>query len=532
MTKRDGTSTARRRRSSGASGALSLFAFLLALFLLPAWTTPPAVAQEALGEVSFPNSGAAEAQEPFRRGLLLLHSFEYQDARDAFLEAQHRDPAFAMAYWGEALTYDHPLWGDENLEAAREALDELDAALERASGSATLEPSSPTSGGRPPTPREAAYIDAVSELFGEGTKAERDARYAEAMGRLAEAHPADADAAALYALALLGTAENGRDFSVYMKAAAVLEELIDRHPRHPGALHYMIHAYDDPVHAPLGLRAARAYADVAADAVHALHMPSHIFFALGMWDDVARMNERSWQASIDRAEPRDLGPGAYSYHALWWLHYAYLQQDRTDEAMRLLAAADDALRESGARTVGYHRAQMRAAQIVDDPAHAIEAGLVDAALADTAGGPLARASNLLAGGLALVATGRIDEAQRVSGRLREVAERARQFREQAGRGAGDVPRMSEMLLRGALLIETGEGEEGLSLLREAAAIEASLPYEFGPPLIVKPASELLGEVLLAHGERAEAAAAFEKALERAPGRRLSVRGLEKARAAP
>ncbi len=495
---------------------------VLAFLLLPGWPTPVAVAQEALGEVDFSNSGAAVAQDPFHRGLLLLHNFEYQDARKAFLEAQRRDPAFAMAYWGEALTYDHPLWGEENLDAAREALRELDGVLEGASGSTTSELSSPASGLRTPTSREAAYIGAVRDLFGEGAKADRDARYAEAMGRLAAAHPADADAVALYALALLGTAEDGRDFSVYMNAAAVLEELIDRHPRHPGALHYMIHAYDDPVHAPLGLRAARAYADVAADAVHALHMPSHIFFALGMWDDVARMNERSWQASIERAEERDFGPGAYSYHALWWLHYAYLQQDRADEATRLLDAAHEALRESGTRTVRYHRAQMRAAQIVDDPAAALEAGLVDAAFADTAVGLHARASSLLAAGLALVTTGRIDEAERASGRLRALAES----------DSSQIPQVSEMLLRGALLVETGRREEGLALLREAAEIETSLPYEFGPPLIVKPASELLGEALLAIGEREEAVAAFAAVLERAPGRRLSARGLETARATP
>lgn len=518
MTKRDGTSRARRRRPLRISGALILFA----LFLLPGWAASTATAQEALGDVEFPNSGAPEAQEPFRRGLLLLHNFEYQDARTAFLEAQRRDPAFAMAYWGEALTYDHPLWGDENLDAAREALRELDEALNGASGSATHEVSDPAAGPRSLTPRESAYVGAVRELFGEGTKAERDVRYAEAMGRLAEEHPSDADAAALHALALLGTAESGRDFSIYMTAAAVLEELIDRHPRHPGALHYMIHAYDDPVHAPLGLRAARAYSEVAADAVHALHMPSHIFFALGMWDDVARMNERSWQASIDRAERLDFGPGAYSYHALWWLHYAYLQQGRTDEATRLLAEADAALRESGAGTVRYHRAQMRAAQIVDDPATALEAGLVDAALADTALGVGARASNLLAGGLALIAAGRTDEADGVSEQLRELA----------GRSSDDVPAVSDMLLRGMLLVETERREEGLALLREAATLEASLPYEFGPPPIVKPSPELLGEALLANGERVEAVAAFDEALERAPGRRLSVRGLERARDRP
>ncbi|MFW6085468.1 MAG: hypothetical protein ACODAA_09660, partial [Gemmatimonadota bacterium] len=356
---------------SGTTGNSRVFVLLSVLVALSGWTTVPAAGQDALGDADFRNSGAPEAQEPFRRGLLLLHNFEYADARAAFLEARRRDPAFAMAYWGEALTYDHPLWGEEDLDAARDALAKLDRAMKETPVSATPESSQSShraSGASGPTSRELAYIDAVRTLFGEGPKAERDARYAAAMGEIAKRYSDDADAAALHALALLGTAEDGRDFTIYMKAAAVLEELIDRHPRHPGALHYMIHAYDDPVHAPLGLRAAEAYAEVAADAVHALHMPSHIFFALGMWDDVARMNERSWRASIERAERQELGPDAYSYHALWWLHYAHLQRGRMDEAGRLLDVAREALAESGAGTIRYHLQQMRAAHIVADPA--------------------------------------------------------------------------------------------------------------------------------------------------------------------
>ncbi|MFW6085400.1 MAG: hypothetical protein ACODAA_09315, partial [Gemmatimonadota bacterium] len=245
-------------------------------------------------------------------------------------------------------------------------------------------------------------------------------------------------------------------------------------------------------------------------------------FALGMWDDVARMNERSWRASIERAERQELGPGAYSYHALWWLHYAHLQRGRMDEAGRFLDVAREALAESGAGTIRYHLQQMRAAHIVADPAGAVDAGLADAALADTTGGDYARAANLLAAGLALARAGRVTRAERATALLRDVA----------GDGSDDVLRVSETLLRGALLVEAGEQEEGLALLRDAATAEASIPYQFGPPLIVKPASELLGEALLAADDREGARAAFERALERAPGRALSVRGLAAAGGGP
>lgn len=453
---------------------------------------------DALGELDFPNSGAEAAQASFHRGLLLLHNFEYDDAREAFQEAQQQDPDFAMATWGEALTYDHPLWDVEGLDAARGALEKLGETEEERLAKA-------------PTPRERAYLEAVHALFGEGEKAERDRRYAEAMRGVTEQYPDDDDAAALYALALLGTAEEGRDFGIYMQAAAVLEELVDRNPRHPGGLHYMIHAYDDPVHAPLGLRAARTYSTVAKDAVHALHMPSHIFFALGMWDEANEMNEASWEASVERADRLGLGPDSWSYHALWWLHYGYLQQDRNDEARRLLATVEEALAETDAGTVRYHLAMMRAEHIVADPS---AQDLVDEALADDETEGRGRAAGLLAAGLALVSDGHTEAAREAQEELGRLAEE----------NDAEVISVMEMELRGMLLIESGEREDGLALLRDAAELEVSIPYEFGPPRVIKPAYELLGEALLAAGDSEAAGAAFEKALERAPGRRLTLEG--------
>ena len=141
------------------------------------------------------------------------------------------------------------------------------------------------------TTREKAYLHAVETLYGDGSKEDRDLRYSLEMAELARQFPDDVDAVALYALSILGTAENGRDFATYMRAAAVLEEVFPAHPRHPGVVHYLIHSYDDPIHAPLGLRAARIYSQIAPDAGHAQHMTSHIYLALGMWDDVIRANE-------------------------------------------------------------------------------------------------------------------------------------------------------------------------------------------------------------------------------------------------
>ncbi|HEX2059999.1 MAG TPA: hypothetical protein VHK90_04610, partial [Thermoanaerobaculia bacterium] len=287
---------------------------LLALLL-----STPLLAQDGVGKVSFANSGAPQAQDAFARGLALLHNFEYPDAAEAFREAQQIDPKFAMAYWGEAMTHNHPIWFRQDAAAAREILKRLD----RSSA--------------PMTDRERAYLATLDVLYGEGPKNDRDLKYAEAMRALHERYPDDVDATAFYALSLLGTAHEGRDFATYMRAAALLEEVFPANQRHPGVLHYLIHSYDDPVHAPLGMRAARLYGAVAPNAAHALHMTSHIFVAMAMWDDVIDANRRAVdvvnrQRAARNRPPQDCG------HYPTWLHYGYLQTNRIDEARKALDA--------------------------------------------------------------------------------------------------------------------------------------------------------------------------------------------------
>jgi tetratricopeptide (TPR) repeat protein len=182
------------------------FTVLLAAFLLPVL----ALAQNAdLGEIDFPTSGSPEAQKYFIKGVLLLHSFEYEDAAEEFREAQKRDPDFAMAYWGEAMTHNHPLWMQVNLEKARAALNRLAPDAEARLAKA-------------PTAREKAYLRSVEILYGEGDKLARDRAYAEAMRRLGEQYPDDLEALAFHALSLLGTCHQGRDFAIYMRAAYVV----------------------------------------------------------------------------------------------------------------------------------------------------------------------------------------------------------------------------------------------------------------------------------------------------------------------
>src|SRR5437899_1082164 len=267
-----------------------------------------------LGTITFPSSGAPAAQAPFIRGVLLLHSFEYQDAAQAFREAQRIDPGFALAYWGEALTYTHPLWDEQDRNAAR-------AALQR------LGPTRAARRVKAPTPREKEYLDAVETLYGDGSKAERDSAYSLAMERVMARYPADREAKVFYALSLLGLNQGVRDTTTYLRAAAIVEQVFRENPNHPGAAHLLIHCYDDPVHAPLGLAAARAYAKIAPDAAHAHHMTTHIFVALGMWDEVVSQNELA-----SGRDPATWAPDHYTQ----WLGYGYLEQGRYREARRHL----------------------------------------------------------------------------------------------------------------------------------------------------------------------------------------------------
>ncbi|HTQ79273.1 MAG TPA: hypothetical protein VMM92_04700, partial [Thermoanaerobaculia bacterium] len=375
------------RRALAASGLLILGACAgWAAFSLPLAAATPAIpatpepaplptAQGALGAVHFPTSAGAAAQAAFLRGVAALHSFWYDEAADAFREAAALEPGFALAYWGEAMTFNHPLWAEQDREAARTAL-------------ARLGPDREARAAKAPTAREKGYLEAVEVLYGEGGKAERDRAYAQAMGRLATAFPDDDEAAAFRALSLLGTVQAGdpaeSQLRSRMQAAAILEELFSHHPDHPGVVHYLIHSYDDPIHAPLGLRAARIYARVAPAAPHALHMPAHIFVQLGRWQEAAASNEAAWAASVAWVERRKLAAEKRDFHSLSWLHYAYLQEGRLQKAAETLELARHATVEAPqSERIAGALAGMEARQ-------ALETGGPAPAGAQTEGGGYAR----------------------------------------------------------------------------------------------------------------------------------------------
>ncbi len=469
-----------------------------------------------LGETNFPNSGAAAAQPDFMRGLLLLHSFEFDAARKAFRAAQSKDPGFAMAYWGEALSYNMPIWDEQDLAAARAALQRL--------GSTRTDRMA-----KAPTERERGYLAAVEALYGDGTKAERDASFNRALAELAGRFPDDQDARSFLALSWLGLTGSTRDTANYMRAAAEAEAVYETNPRHPGALHYLIHAYDDPVHAPLGLRAARRYGRIAPAAAHAQHMPSHIFFALGMWDDAIEANIASL------ATARNKGEGGY--HALEWLEYAYLQQGKREEAAKLLKVVEDDIAKqptpANRASLAYDRAMWIVETGSTDPvtwADVDESGI-------KATYPFAAYD--FARGVVAARTGDIAAAEALLQRLKTRTEAAGKNAVGVVASRYDSVTPGELAhggilataLEGAIRFAQGQQEAGLQLVRDAVARSGAMAFEYGPPYSAKPLDELLGDLLLAAGKSAEAASAYEKTLVTHPNRRLAVAGLAAAKGA-
>lgn len=453
-----------------------------------------------LGVISFPNSGAAAAQEPFFRGMLLLHSFEYDDAAAAFRDAQAADSSFALSYWGEALTHYRPVWYNENLDQGR-------SALEKAPDNATV------------TPREQAYLDAAAILFGDGEQDRRWRDYSDAMGQISREHPEDQEAASLYAVSMFGVTGGERDHRTYMKIASISQGVFRRNPDHPGALHYLIHAFDDPVHAPLGLPYAHLYSKVASAAPHAQHMPSHIFLALGMWDECISSNIDSWNSSEDRVARLGVGSEDRGYHALSWMQYAYLQKGMLAEAREKLSIAEQDAVQMDSKRARSHQAYMRAHLLIDGDQWAADVRTVD----DDDLGARAWGANALVEGIRALKTGDLAGARDWAAQLRAKADAE-------GDEEASLP-IAALELEGLLQFEDGKTDAAVATLRQAVQLEEQTPFGYGPPFPPKPALELLGEILLAT-DRAEAAVtAFQASLERTPRRALSLQGLSKAAAA-
>ena len=286
------------------------------------------ISSQELGTISFPNSGNTAAQAPFIEGVKDLHSFQFDEAAVAFQRAQKADPTFAMAYWGEAMSHNHPLWAQQDDKAAKAILEKIAPTSDARQAKAKL-------------PKEKAFLRAIDILYySPGDKLARDNAYSEVLATMYAQWPNDHEVATWYALSLLGTVRpTDKGFRRQALAASIAEKVFAENPKHPGAAHFIIHAFDDPDHAPLGLNAARAYAGIAPAAAHALHMPSHIFVQRGMWEDVRKSNIVAYKSATELNARMKLAEGREDFHTLGWLQYANLMLGKVAEAKQNLDTA-------------------------------------------------------------------------------------------------------------------------------------------------------------------------------------------------
>jgi tetratricopeptide (TPR) repeat protein len=463
-------------------------------------------AAEKLGVVSFRNSGARAAQRDFIRGLALLHNFEYADAADALIAAEHADSTFAMAYWLEAMTYSHLLWSEEDLPAARAALRKLG-------------PDAPARLARAKTPRERAYGAAIEAFLADTSEQVRVVSFADSMRHLAAAYPSDLEGRAFAALAVMMAAQfeptQARANAAYLEAGRYAEGVFRVAPNHPGAAHYMIHAYDDPARAAKGLAAARAYARIAPSADHAQHMPSHIFVQLGLWDDDARSNEQSWASSRAWVKRHDLTGADRNFHTLNWLEYAYLQQGRFHAARALIDTARSVL--AGADLKGYDNPDARYALSQLQFAYMRETGDWNAWTDmpfDTTQLTLPEGSSLRARSMA---RGSVINAA-VAAVMRGDTLPASTLLRLVHASNASTTTVAALLERAR-----GQRDSALALLAKAGLQEDSIS-PLGPARLL-PVRELLGSILLEAGRYREAAGAYTRALAYMPNRSAALLGL-------
>ena len=463
-------------------------------------------ALEQLGTVSFPTSCSPAVAAQFERGVALLHSFAYSSAEATFREVAEKDPHCAMAHWGIAMSYFHQLW-DPPIAPANFAL-----------GHQEMERAQQIGGG---TDREREFLGALALIYASDDKATYSAnaqRYAQAMQKLAADNPTDVESQVFYALALLSTASpSDKTHANQKRAVAVLEPLYRKYPQHPGLAHYMIHACDNSEMASQGLPAAEAYAKIAPSAPHALHMPSHIFTRLGMWDDSIASNVASQSAAAQHGDTSE------QLHAMDYLVYAYLQSGRESQAAQVIAQLKTIPGlTQGDYKVGYAATAMPVRYAVERKDWAAAAAIVPPP--STAPAHVI-AIAVWARGLGLARTGHADEARAQAAMLLQLQHQLLAAKREYWAGQVEVQRLE---VQAWAAQAEGRSQDAVALLCQAADTEDAvekLPVTPGP---IVPAREQLGDLLLLMNQPQAALKEYQASLQSAPGRRGSTLGAARA----
>jgi hypothetical protein len=485
--------------------------------------------EEEVGHVHMDTTCSPAVAADFDRALALLHNFWYARALEGFQRVSNEDPECAIAYWGAAMTYNHPFWDppSQTDETVAWALVQKGLSAPKAS------------------PRERLYLGAVAALYknaGAGAKPVRDQNYRDAMAAAYAQYPDD-ETALFYGLSILGAIPEGsKGFEQQEQAAKLFEAVYARHPDHPGVLHYLIHAYDDPVHAQQGLKAARAYAQAAPAVPHALHMPSHIFTRLGYWDESAASNLKGWEAS--ETDVRRAGEsGAYrDFHNLTYLEYAYIQLGRfrdAQHAVDIIAAQYLALpdKKTARDTPELQSRHVRGRTIYAVPDRVIYGyfDMLTRLLVEAERWDEAAKIPLLVSSRDFMAVKLQWEAKAAAVRRDAVAANfAAAKLVTLSQEAGQHPFAKLIITLQAKEAEAfaaeaaGDATKAVMKMKEAVAIEDSIDDLSQPPYPAIPANELCGDLLLEFDRPVEASSYFQKALQRTPNRPKAILGLARA----
>ena len=469
----------------------------------------PAGDPTRLGKIAFPISCDPSVQSQFNDAVAMLHSFWYEKAQDTFAAVAEKDPSCGMAYWGMAMTYYHQIWsppGAADLKAGVSAVEKAKAAGAK-------------------TQREQGYIAAIGTFYKDSDKLDHRTRalaYEKAMDQLQGRYPDDHEAAIFYALALLATAPpTDKSYANQKKASAILEPLFVEQPEHPGIAHYIIHADDYPPLAPSALDAARRYAKIAPDSPHALHMPSHIFTRLGLWQDSIDSN----LASAASAQKYN-APGN-ELHAKDYLIYAYLQGAQDQEAKKALEAPpagrpDDpqymnwlyAMGTSPAR-YAVERHQWSDAATLPVPANTFPGGRW----------AWTEANLHFARTLGASHTGQMEIARKEAQVLASLRDTLTQNNETYWADQVDI---QHEIAAAWITFAEGKHEDALQQMRSAADHEDRTDKNNVTPGVILPAREMLGEMLLEQQQPAQAMVEFEATLHTAPNRFNALAGAARA----
>jgi len=501
-------------------------AFVFTVFLgaaMPAaWAheddaAPQGAPPEKLGEVNFPVSCNATAQKEFNRAMALFHSFWFDPAKKSFARVLELDPRCAMAQWGIAfMSMGNPFAWPANPNAMKAAAAAGDEAQRIGANSE----------------RERDYIAALAVFLKDWDSIDHRTRvvaFEKAMEGVARRHPQDIEAQILYALVLDATAlPTDKSFANQLKAAGILEPLFVKYPEHPGVPHYLIHTYDYAELANKGLPAARVYAGIAPSVPHALHMPSHIFSRVGLWEELVDGNRASYRIAMGELSEKTLGVGAYdALHAMDYMVFGHLQQAQ-DKAAQQIADEVAAIRKVNVENfvAAYAFASIPSRIALEHRDWALAAAL-ELSPPDLAWNkfPQAEAILVFARGLGAARTGDIVAARRDLQRLQALKDAMTAAK--IGYWAGQADFQIKTVNAWIALAEKRNDEALQSMRAAAEAEEASDKHPVTPGNIV-PSRELLAEMLMETGQPAQALAEYERSLKRDTNRYRSVSGAARA----